>query len=144
MEPYQEQCPFVSYTRLWRFPLITSGNRHKRRHGAGRWRQSALGGGANRWGVCELWRQLVVVAPIAQAFVILPQDGKNVEKFCHLVCRLNINSIALVVARLTSSWQGAAYDARAAPERRPTSRSPSCAPQAIVDLRCTTVVVPIL
>eukprot|EP01043_Picozoa_sp_COSAG02_P008528 COSAG02_NODE_274_length_26244_cov_36.943507_26_plen_74_part_00 len=32
-----------------------SGNRHKRRHRAPRWRQSALGGGANRrWAVAPI------------------------------------------------------------------------------------------
>eukprot|EP01044_Picomonas_judraskeda_P010716 COSAG03_NODE_1401_length_4156_cov_765.744209_4_plen_288_part_00 len=66
--------------RLWRFPLVFSGNRHKRRQAApmapscpsganrrrvvapidtGRWRQSTLGGGANRhWAVAPIrWRQ---------------------------------------------------------------------------------------
>jgi hypothetical protein len=47
---------------LRRFPLLTSGNRHKRRHRAPRWRQSALGSGASWAG---LWRQWGwAVAPV--------------------------------------------------------------------------------
>ena len=53
-------------SRLWRFPLITSGNRHRRRQSAPRGANRrgvvapTLGGGANR-----RWRQsAVAVAPI--------------------------------------------------------------------------------